>query len=510
MQGSKGNTSTSDSELKKDGTFKNENNHQLAKKVESGHDDASSTSSCSCEDHSSVEAQSDELHEDLDYDEDSITESPLETSNISRAAAEKDSSPDPSNLKEDSCCKLTSPSSQSKFSPCSDEIYDHETKTPSELEIEKNSQSKSQNTEQNRIKSVINFDHDDEQEAQAPSDKDGKIPHEKSHKSYDDLLKYFFKDACFFQIKSINHENVELSKSMGVWSTPVQNEVRLNAAFREHRNVILIFSVQQSGAFQGFARMVSESKPSSRPIPWVLGGRLSNRSFGGVFKVEWLCRKELPFHDANNLNNPFNSNKPVKVARDGQQVEPKIGKKLCRLFPEDDRKNLLDCIATLKRQTYQRKKSPQRYDNYYPFNDSRGDYPEERHRPEYIPYHGGPGSDNTEVANPMISHNHINYNLQNDFRPHLRHRLMYPPDHGLYPRQNPPLPSYPNALMRRGYMPRNFDDMLPATYADFYPSQNFTQAINPHQYPANPQERWAPNAPTNRFHPYQRSRRAKQ
>ncbi len=71
-------------------------------------------------------------------------------------------------------------------------------------------------------------------------------------RDYNSLLRYFFKDSCFFVMKSNNHENVALSKARGVWSTPPQNESKLNRAFKEFRNVILIFSVKESGKFQGF------------------------------------------------------------------------------------------------------------------------------------------------------------------------------------------------------------------------------------------------------------------
>jgi len=46
------------------------------------------------------------------------------------------------------------------------------------------------------------------------------------------LYKYIFLDAKYFLIKSGNHENVALAQAKGVWSTPPQNEARLNQAFR--------------------------------------------------------------------------------------------------------------------------------------------------------------------------------------------------------------------------------------------------------------------------------------
>lgn len=72
---------------------------------------------------------------------------------------------------------------------------------------------------------------------------------DQKNKSYDYLTKlgYLFRDARFFVIKSNNAENVTLSKAKGVWSTLPQNEANLNQAFRESRNVLLIFSVKESG-----------------------------------------------------------------------------------------------------------------------------------------------------------------------------------------------------------------------------------------------------------------------
>ena len=68
-------------------------------------------------------------------------------------------------------------------------------------------------------------------------------------------MNYLFRDARFFLVKSSVSENVDLSKVRGVWSTPPANEGRFNKAFRESRNVIMIYSVKESGRFCGFARL---------------------------------------------------------------------------------------------------------------------------------------------------------------------------------------------------------------------------------------------------------------
>ncbi|XP_022911608.1 YTH domain-containing protein 1 [Onthophagus taurus] len=169
---------------------------------------------------------------------------------------------------------------------------------------------------------------------------DAKRPRSKDPKgkSYDYLskLNYLFRDARFFVIKSNNAENVTLSKAKGVWSTLPQNEANLNQAYRESRNVLLIFSVKESGKFAGFARLHGESRHDVPAISWVLPPGLSAKALGGVFKVDWICRKELPFSSTMHLYNPWNEGKPVKIGRDGQEIEPRVAEELCRLFPEDD------------------------------------------------------------------------------------------------------------------------------------------------------------------------------
>lgn len=171
-----------------------------------------------------------------------------------------------------------------------------------------------------------------------------------SMKSYDYMTKlnYLFRETRFFVIKSNNAENITLSKSKGVWSTLPQNEANLNQAFRESRNVLLIFSVKESGKFAGLARMNSESRRDGQGVSWVLPPNLSAKALGGVFKVDWICRKELSFTCTGHLFNPWNEGKPVKIGRDGQEIEPKVGSELSRLFPEDETVDLTPILKKSK------------------------------------------------------------------------------------------------------------------------------------------------------------------
>lgn len=149
-------------------------------------------------------------------------------------------------------------------------------------------------------------------------------------KSYDYMTKlnYLFRETKFFLIKSNNAENVRISKQKGVWSTLPQNEQNLNQAYKECRNVLLIFSVKESGKFAGFARMGGESRHDVPAVDWELPPGISAKALGGVFELDWICKKELSFTCTTHLHNPWNDGKPVKIGRDGQEIEPKVAEEL--------------------------------------------------------------------------------------------------------------------------------------------------------------------------------------
>ncbi|XP_015171044.1 PREDICTED: YTH domain-containing protein 1 [Polistes dominula] len=201
-------------------------------------------------------------------------------------------------------------------------------------------------------------------------------------KSYDyaTKLNYLFRDARFFIIKSNNAENVTLSKAKGVWSTLPQNEVNLNQAYRESRNVLLIFSVKESGKFAGFARLSTESRRDGTPISWVLPPGLSAKALGGVFKVDWVCRKELPFTTTMHLYNPWNDGKQVKIGRDGQEIEPRVAEELCRLFPEDEGIEMTPILRKSKEAAKHIIKSTRSYRDTRPINNNNSRFLRSRGR----------------------------------------------------------------------------------------------------------------------------------
>ncbi|KAK4802500.1 hypothetical protein SAY86_000703 [Trapa natans] len=137
-------------------------------------------------------------------------------------------------------------------------------------------------------------------------------------------------NARYFIIKSLNYQNIQLSVERGIWATQVMNEPILEEAFNNSAKVILIFSVNMSGFFQGYAQMIS-SIGWRRDNVWSQGNGRSN-PWGRSFKVKWLCLNELPFQKTLHLRNPLNNNRPVKISRDCQELPQDVGETLCELL----------------------------------------------------------------------------------------------------------------------------------------------------------------------------------
>ena len=56
------------------------------------------------------------------------------------------------------------------------------------------------------------------------------------------------------------------------------------------------------------------------------------QDLGRPFKIEWISTVRLPFYRTRGLRNPWNANREVKIARDGTELEPSIGKRLVQMF----------------------------------------------------------------------------------------------------------------------------------------------------------------------------------
>ncbi|KAG6229536.1 hypothetical protein E4U26_000185 [Claviceps purpurea] len=198
----------------------------------------------------------------------------------------------------------------------------------------------------------------------------------------------------FFVLKSLTTEDLNESLKTGMWATQSHNEKTLNEAFQSAANVYLIFSANKSGEYFGYARMMSEidNKPATAteraprtmiasdvglpsgvptqassfaPRGRIIGDSArgtifweaerddheagpnderetncngsgttkgESQTLGKPFQLEWLSTTRLPFCHTGNLRNPWNSGREVKIARDGTEIEPSIGRRLVRLF----------------------------------------------------------------------------------------------------------------------------------------------------------------------------------
>nr|XP_046231082.1 3'-5' RNA helicase YTHDC2 isoform X2 [Scatophagus argus] len=139
------------------------------------------------------------------------------------------------------------------------------------------------------------------------------------------LSQLIISSVRYFIMKSSNIRNIEISQQKGIWSTTPSNETKLTKAFLENNLIILIFSVQGSGHFQGYAHMASVISQESCQ-DWDFIG------LGGVFSVEWIHKESLPFHCTQHILNPWNDNKKVQISRDGQELEPQAGSQLLLLW----------------------------------------------------------------------------------------------------------------------------------------------------------------------------------
>lgn len=56
------------------------------------------------------------------------------------------------------------------------------------------------------------------------------------------------------------------------------------------------------------------------------------QTWGKPFHLRWLSTIRLPFYRTRGIRNPWNSNREVKIARDGTELETSIGRRLVGLM----------------------------------------------------------------------------------------------------------------------------------------------------------------------------------
>ncbi|KAL7807237.1 YT521-B-like domain-containing protein [Trichoderma gracile] len=141
-------------------------------------------------------------------------------------------------------------------------------------------------------------------------------------------------ESRYFLVKSFNVSNVEMSQRDGLWITKAKNGSLFASAFKQHKNVYLIFSINKSKAFQGYARMTSAPDAAIPPAKWM--GNITWEA-SDPFRIEWLSTRRTEFWKLGDLKNPLNDGKPVFVGRDGQEYPEACGRKMIRILDRADR-----------------------------------------------------------------------------------------------------------------------------------------------------------------------------
>lgn len=193
----------------------------------------------------------------------------------------------------------------------------------------------------------------------------------------------------YFVLKSLTKEDLQESLMKGTWETQAHNQQILHDAFYDAKNVYLVFSVNKSGEYFGYARMISSPMDRSSqqsgyqsadgvnhkilnmkktlatataprghiiddPPRGILFWEAEHDNYAGIvtsdgsrppddgssqprsrpFQLEWLSVRRVTFQRTKGMRNAWNSNKEVKVARDGTELETETGKKVVGLFHE--------------------------------------------------------------------------------------------------------------------------------------------------------------------------------
>jgi len=132
----------------------------------------------------------------------------------------------------------------------------------------------------------------------------------------------------FFNVRSMNVRNIQISAAKGIWATSLGNSQKFKQSLRDVEHVILIFSATESRTFCGYGKMVSEPDDTLLPGVW---GDMSSR-LSPSFRVHWLKQCSLSLQAANHIKNPQQEDLPVQRCRDGQELPSSIGERLCRLL----------------------------------------------------------------------------------------------------------------------------------------------------------------------------------
>ncbi|KAK9780075.1 putative YT521-B-like domain-containing protein [Seiridium cardinale] len=136
-------------------------------------------------------------------------------------------------------------------------------------------------------------------------------------------------DTRFFVIKSYTLENVEDSMEDGIWASKHDNAKKLVEAFNTCKNVILIFSANQSRKFQGYARMTgTPSGDLPKPKWWTA----IKWPISEPYTIEWISKTPMDDDRSRALKNSLNDDLPVTRSRDCQELDEYCGRTMISML----------------------------------------------------------------------------------------------------------------------------------------------------------------------------------
>lgn len=128
-----------------------------------------------------------------------------------------------------------------------------------------------------------------------------------------------------FIIKCNQISHLYLSILYGVWATGKNNTRKFVNLFKDNYTIIFLFSVNESGGFQGYAKMVTMPIKNLYENLW---GPITSR-LGGNFRIQWIKMAKIDFDNFKHIVNPYNDNLPLKKSRDGTELPLNVASILC-------------------------------------------------------------------------------------------------------------------------------------------------------------------------------------
>ncbi|KAH7924518.1 hypothetical protein BV22DRAFT_1013117 [Leucogyrophana mollusca] len=104
------------------------------------------------------------------------------------------------------------------------------------------------------------------------------------------LSRYF--PRRFFILKSLTQFDLDLSVERGLWATQKHNEAILDQAYRTSQDVFLIFSVNKSGEFYGYAKMTGRILHGERRVSWASRADSSASSLSSLSSAQGRRQEE--------------------------------------------------------------------------------------------------------------------------------------------------------------------------------------------------------------------------